>query len=78
MLVSLAATHELQRRKGGDVMHDVHTPKELEIAAASSRMEEAPLAENASEDGETQGGPAQAAPATASDTILPKSVERSA
>ncbi|KAL1530753.1 hypothetical protein AB1Y20_001652 [Prymnesium parvum] len=50
VLVSLAATHELQRRKGGDVHH--HRPiasSTKGIAPVSNRMEEAPLAENASE-----------------------------
>jgi len=83
VLISLAATHELQRRKGGDVQGPGSLgTKELEIAQ-STRMEEAPLAENMSdgsggkpetdEEAQAQKTPPPAEPKE----LLPKGVPRS-
>ncbi|KAL3893734.1 MAG: hypothetical protein SGPRY_014027 [Prymnesium sp.] len=49
VLVSLAATHELQRRKGGDVQQEDTSKPTAELVRSTNRMEEAPLAENVSE-----------------------------
>ena len=52
--------------------------EELEIAAASNRMEEAPLAENVSDKGEADDdAPPEKSAAPEPDELLPKGVQRS-
>ena len=78
VVVSLVATQELQRRKGGDVQQkaDVNT-KEIE-AVCASKMEEAPLAENASESGDPDAAAEAAIAEDGKAGMLPKAVKRSA